>query len=309
MQQKDIKATLLAIRDRIREINQRIYEDPIPTSDIIFRKYLMDLVDTEDNALYYLRILTESNFIFTIHLVEPDPLLRIPGIYGYVVSELNILEPLLREFHKKLESIYESEKKKKVSADMIIRELMPQIRELNNTALGEVLNVCIMLEQFIRIIKEKPEAYSESFRLLKLKEFLPRESEAFDIDYDNEQDKDLNQTETPRRRAVDTEEYKELSRMNLTGNWKTAVEKFGVQFLIRVHLRKMEFDVLKKLLLRKHIAREEDLLFLRESLRKMEERSLFDKELKKHLPEIRELKRITQIKLNQFFLLRKKYGE
>ncbi|GIX43157.1 MAG: hypothetical protein KatS3mg129_2890 [Leptospiraceae bacterium] len=95
--------------------------------------------------------------------------------------------------------------------------------------------------------------------------------------------------------------------MNLSGNWGKAVEKFGVQFLIRVHLRKFEFDILKKLLLQKRIAKEEDLIFLRDSLRKMEERSLFDKELKKYLNDIKELKRIAQIKINQFHLIRKKY--
>ena len=162
-----------------------------------------------------------------------------------------------------------------------------------------------MLEQFIHIINEKPDHFQDAYRISKLKQFIPEEEEFKEPDEVEEQEK-IQQVQE-RRRAVDTEEYQQLSKMNLTGNWAKAVEQFGVQFLIRVHLRKYEFDVLKKLLLQKRIAREEDLIFLRDSLRKMEERSLFNPELKKYLSEIKELKRIVQIKINQFYLIRKKY--
>ncbi|MCS7205679.1 MAG: hypothetical protein NZ853_08270 [Leptospiraceae bacterium] len=306
MPSRDLFSTLIQIRDRIRDINKQIYEEPIPTSDIIYRRYFMDLTDSEDQTLYFLKILSETNFIFILHIVEPDPILRIPGIYGYVVSELEIIESLLREFNKKLEILYEMEKQKKASADTIIREMIPYIKQYNNSNLGKVLNVCIMLDQFIRIIKEKPEEYQDTYRFVKLKQYLPKEEDEFQEKKIQREETTIS-VETPKRRAVDTEEYQELSRMNLSGNWGLAVQKFGVNFLIRVHLRKLEFDILKKLLLQKRIAREEDLIFLRDSLRKMEERSLFDKELRNHLQEIRELKRIAQLKINQFQLLRKKY--
>lgn len=303
MEKENLLDTLLRIRDRIKEINNNIYDEAIPTSDIIFRKYLNDLVYSEDMASYYLKLLAESNFIFVVQIVKPDTILRIPGIDGYVVAELDIIEKLLAVYNQRLITIYEAEKRKLDGVETIIRELMPKVKELNNTPLGTVLNICIMLEQFTRIIHERPDHFQDAYRISKLKQFIPEEDEFKEPEEEQEKIQQVQE----RRRAVDTEEYQQLSKMNLTGNWAKAVEQFGVQFLIRVHLRKYEFDVLKKLLLQKRIAREEDLIFLRDSLRKMEERSLFNPELKKYLNEIKELKRIVQIKINQFYLIRKKY--
>ncbi|MCX7811973.1 MAG: hypothetical protein N2247_13805 [Leptospiraceae bacterium] len=303
MEKENLLDTLLRIRDRIKEINNNVYEEAIPTSDIIFRKYLNDLVYSEDMARYYLKLLAESNFIFMIQIVKPDTILKIPGIDGYVVAELDIIEKLLAVYNQRLVTIYEAEKRKLAGVETIIRELMPKVKELNNTPLGKVLNICIMLEQFTRIIHERPDHFQDAYRISKLKQFIPEEDEFKEPEEEHEKIQQVEEI----RRAVDTEEYQQLSKMNLTGNWAKAVEQFGVQFLIRVHLRKYEFDVLKKLLLQKRIAREEDLIFLRDSLRKMEERSLFNPELKKYLNEIKELKRIVQIKINQFYLIRKKY--
>lgn len=303
MEKENLLDTLLRIRDRIKEINNNVYEEAIPTSDIIFRKYLNDLVYSEDMARYYLKLLAESNFIFMIQIVKPDTILKIPGIDGYVVAELDIIEKLLAVYNQRLVTIYEAEKRKLAGVETIIRELMPKVKELNNTPLGKVLNICIMLEQFTRIIHERPDHFQDAYRISKLKQFISEEDEFKEPEEEHEKIQQVEEI----RRAVDTEEYQQLSKMNLTGNWAKAVEQFGVQFLIRVHLRKYEFDVLKKLLLQKRIAREEDLIFLRDSLRKMEERSLFNPELKKYLNEIKELKRIVQIKINQFYLIRKKY--
>jgi len=303
MEKENLLDTLLRIRDRIKEINNNIYDEAIPASDIIFRKHLNDLVYSEDMARYYLKLLAESNFIFMIQIVKPDTILRIPSIDGYVVAELDIIEKLLAVYNQRLITIYEAEKRKLAGVETIIRELMPKVKELNNTPLGTVLNICIMLEQFTRIIHERPDHFQDAYRISKLKQFIPEEDEFKEPEEEHEKIQQVQE----RRRAVDTEEYQQLSKMNLTGNWAKAVEQFGVKFLIRVHLRKYEFDVLKKLLLQKRIAREEDLIFLRDSLRKMEERSLFNPELKKYLNEIKELKRIVQIKINQFYLIRKKY--
>lgn len=297
---------LMTIRDRIKALNQNIYEDPIPTSDFIFRKHLMDLVYNEDTAQYYLKLLNETNFIFIIHIVEADPVLKIPGIYGYVVAEKDIMEHLLAVYKKKLESVYEIEKRKAAGADTIIRELIPKVKEFNNTPLGKLLNICIMLDQFLRVYQERSENYNDDYRIYNLKKYLPEEDVKDNVEEDSKEIKPVKQ-EKKIQRAVDSEEYKELSKMNLSGNWGKAIEKFGVQFLIRVHLRNNEYDILKKLLLQKKIAKEEDLLFLRDTLRKMDERSLFEKELKKYQNEIKELKRIVQIKLNQFYLIKKKY--
>lgn len=298
---------LLKIKDRIKDVNLKIYEDSIPTSDIIYRQVLYDIVTSSDLANYYLKLLAEANYIFIINIVKPDLHLKISGIDGYVVSEKPILESLLGEYKKRLEHIYEVEKRKSSGADTIIRELIPHIKEYNNTSIGKVLNICIMLDQFLRLIEESPQKYTEETKLYLLRQLLPEENITHTNYEFEKKENEQNIQIQEKKRAVDTEEYKELSKMNLAGNWGKAVKQFGVQFLIRVHLRKHEYDILKKLLLQKKIAKEEDLLFLRDCLRKMEENYYLDKEIKKYINEIKELKRIVQLKINQFYLLKKKY--
>lgn len=305
--QENIIELLLKIKDRIKERNLKIHEDSIPTSDILYKEIVYDLVSSPDLANYYIKLLSEANCLFTIQLVRPDPSLRIPGIDGYVVTEKPILEALLEKYKKRLEHIYEIEKRKKTGAEVIIRELMPKVKEYNNTPIGKLLNICIMIDQFLRLIEEKPQNYTEEKKQYLLRQLLPEETQSNDNLIIQEEFENTKTTTKEKRRAVDTEEYKELSKMNLYGNWGKAVEKFGVEFLIRVHLRKHEYEILKKLLLQKRIAKEEDLYFLRDCLRKIEENYYLDKEIRKHIDEIRELKRLVQLKINKFYLLRKKY--
>lgn len=308
--------TLLEIRNRLEELNQKPQEDPIPTSEDIYRLHMSDLVDSRENLMYQLRLLQEAHFIFMIHIVEPDDRLMIPGIYGYVVAKKEILQLLLAEYHRRLEHVYEVQLFKRKAASTIIRELMPEVKQYNNTPLGKILNISIMLDQFIHLIDEKPEEYEEQWKQAKLRQLLPELEGVESADMpgldDLASDSDLGEDDSKKpvekvvRRAVDTPEYQELARMDLTGSWGKAVEKYGVVFLIRVHLRKMEFETLKRLILRRRITREEDLRYLRDSLRAMEERFSLDRSMAHMIEPVRELKRIAQIRLNRFTILRKK---
>lgn len=91
--------------------------------------------------MYHLRLLHEAHFIFTIHIVEPDDRLGVPGIFGYVVARADVLEALVTEYHRRLEHVYEVEHGQKKAAATIIRELMPEIRTFNSTPLGQILNI------------------------------------------------------------------------------------------------------------------------------------------------------------------------
>lgn len=309
--------TLLEVVKRLEELNRKLQEHPVPTSEDIFRRHMSDLYYNEESLMYHLRLLQEAHFIFVICIVEPDLRLNIPGIYGYAVAKNEILQPLLAEYHRRLEQIYEVQFSKRKAFSTIIRELMPEVKQYNNTPIGQVLNIAIMLEQFIRLIAEKPDEYEDYWKQMKLRQLLPDLESTESTTIDDLTDSEGTQADAAAeksakkvvRRAVDTPEYQELARMNLSGSWGRAVEKYGVNFLIRVHLRKMELDLLKRLILRRNITREEDLRFLRDSLRVMEERFSMDRSMSHMLEPVRELKRLAQIRLNQFAILRKKIEE
>lgn len=297
---------------RLEEINRDLHESPIPTSEDIFRRHMSDLYDSEESLMYHLRLLHEAHFIFTIHIVEPDDRLGVPGIFGYVVARADLLEALVAEYHRRLEHVYEAEHGQKKAAATIIRELMPEVRTVNSTPLGQILNIAIMLEQYLRLMAEAPDEYEDYWKEVKLRELLPdAEGPGAQMPGFVDLSPDDKETQAPAeekvvRRATDTPEYRELARMDLSGAWGKAVEKYGVTFLIRVHLRKMELETLKRLLIRRRIAREEDLRFLRDSLRTMEERFSLDRSMTHMIEPVRELKRMAQIRLNQFAILRKK---
>ena len=94
--------------------------------------------------------------------------------------------------------------------------------------------------------------------------------------------------------------------MNLSGGWGVAVERYGVQFLIRIHLRKYEFDTLRSLIRGGRIAREEDLRFLRDSLRKMQGRLDADPTLKLFLKAMAEVRRLAQVRLNRIYEVKRR---
>ena len=110
--------------------------------------------------------------------------------------------------------------------------------------------------------------------------------------------------ETPRR-AVDSSELTKLEEMNRSGKWGEAVDRFGVQFLVRVHLRKYEFKQVRQLIRAQRIAREEDLRFVRDTLRTMEQRFDVDPRLIEFRTDMTELRRMAQMRLNKIVMLKK----
>ncbi|HMV43633.1 MAG TPA: hypothetical protein PKD50_13915, partial [Leptospiraceae bacterium] len=89
-------------------------------------------------------------------------------------------------------------------------------------------------------------------------------------------------------------------RVQDSGNskWAKAVNQFSIRFLIRIHFRKYEFDVVKRLVLTSKISMLDDLIYIRNTLKDLEKQLDKDTILKYHLDKIIELRRITQAKIN-----------
>lgn len=306
--------TLQEILRRLESLNKEIHESPIPTSDDFRKRYLSDLVNSDDELSFYLKQLEDSHYIFVITIVEPIPSAAVPGTFGYVIAHSEIIQPLLTEYYTRLEHVYQAQIKKTKGAQTIVRELLPEIKQLASTPLGKTLNIAIMLDQFLRLMAEKPDEYTDYWKQVMLKRQSTSIADESSIELQSIagfEIEDTNiDTQTPQpakviRRAIDTPEYQELSKMDLSGSWGKAVEKYGVTFLIRVHLRKMELDILRRLIQRKQIARQEDLKYLRDSLRVMVERFQLERQPESKIAAVRELNRVVQIQLNQFTLLQK----
>ena len=99
------------------------------------------------------------------------------------------------------------------------------------------------------------------------------------------------------QRAVESKEYQELQQMNLSGQWGRAVARYGVQFLLRIHFRKYEFQMIRSLLANNRIAAEKDLLFIKEAIGKMLLNTEKDTKLQVYIQDMEDIRVKTLEKL------------
>ncbi|MBU42731.1 MAG: hypothetical protein CMN76_05895 [Spirochaetaceae bacterium] len=306
-----VREILQDIVEQIRKANKSKDGERIPTSDDLVRLLSSEYALDTDTIRYYLRVLSDAHYIITIHFVEADERLMISGINGYVVAEPGIVEEVKSYAYRLLEQTYEAQFYRRKQATLIIREMMTDVKRYNNTPIGKALNAALMLQQYDSVIESHQGEFSDQWKSSRLAELLPGlnqdSNQAATTPVISSEDTFVS-PDIESHRAVDSEAYRNLEKMDLSGSWGKAVNKYGVNFLLRIHLRKYEFDRIRKLIKQKKIARYEDLRFVRDSVRKMEDRTFEDPMLQYYQNDMTELRRLAQIKLNQITLARQQAG-
>ena len=312
----NLKQTLQEILGRIRDTNLHKDKDPIPTSDMIHRRLCGDIEPNEQRLKAYLRLLSDAHYIFIVKIVEADERLKVAGVDGYVACEVQILAKLREIAAKNLERTYASQMYQRKQAAQIVKELVPQARQFNNTPLGNYLNVSVMLQQYEHFVATSFAEFTETWKNSKLDELLrsldpgalpDATPDQADLSPDPDSDGGASAAAalaTPVR-AIDHEELARIEEMDRSGNWGEAVDKFGVEFLLRIHFRKYEFEKVRILVRQRKIAREEDLRYIRETLAKLESRMSIDPGLVKYRAAIGELRRAVQTRITEIFNLKK----
>lgn len=298
---------LMMIVDRIRDANADPKKQLMPTSDMIYKRMMSDIVDSDTKLKFYLRSLTEAHFLFTLHVVESDERLNIAGVDSYLAAEVGVLAALREKAYRELETLYEGQFYKRKQALVIIREMVPEAKKYNNTPFGKSLNVAVMLQQFEHLLTMVFHEYTETWKKAKLRELIPELGGV--LDFESGTGGGISHDFEPSKRAVDSDAVAKLETMDLTGKWGAAVERYGVEFLLRIHFRKYEFDRVKSLIKQKKIAKEKDLKYVRETIRMMLDTRLDeDTRLKFYEPLMHELLRLTQMRINQILIAKKESG-
>ncbi|ASV05814.1 hypothetical protein ACO2J1_04555 [Leptospira interrogans] len=287
----------LQIASEIRKVNLR-EDQRIPTSDT-FIKELMSLFSREPDELRnILETLRTAKIIFIIKIVLPDDKtsrMNDPGVDAYAYADLKILNDLKYYSEKKLERLYEATYYKKKSPSTITRELFPKIRELNNTPMGRMVNIAVMLEEYIRMMNNNPNEFQEEFRTQAIEDLLLSTG---DTSKTSDRQTPLSNSFGPNLSQRATDRMEIPTNINPNSPWGRMVSKFSIDFLLRVHLRKCEFETIRKLITSGKVTSEENLRLIRDSLLKMEKNVNVDKVLASYLDEMTELRRLTQRKLN-----------
>lgn len=285
----------LEIANIIREENLR-GKERIPTSETLIRKLMQNYSTDADSIFQLLNKLQEAHYIFIFQVVQADPSLFVQAIDAYVYADQSVINELKFYCENKLAQTYESTFYKKKSAINIVRELISKLKEYNNTPLGRALNEYRMVEEFGRIMASSPFDYTDSWRKEKLIKLL---KEGYDFrDFEIEIASPTKE-ETPTVNTSFKNENFSFQKQPVQGSkWQKAVAQFSVKFLLRIHFRKYEFDVVRKLIMTGKITELEDFIFIRDSIKKIETQVDKDPILKYHVDKLRDLRRLAQAKIN-----------
>nr|WP_245918277.1 hypothetical protein [Leptospira ellinghausenii] len=280
------------LADMIRKENLESREK-IPTSDTHLRVWSSQLARTEEDIRKLLTSLRDSHYIFIVSIVSPDPNLFVYGEDAYVFAEPFILNELKKHSEESLEKLYEASNYKRKSAFQITRELFPKIKEFNNTPLGRSINLSVMLEEFQRMLTAQSYEYTDQWRRNKLQEIYKDEVLVAEELANNANFREND----PTKRAID-QLKDQAPKEKIDSNWVKAKDNFSTEFLLRVHFRKYEFDIVKKLIQSGKLKEEKDIKYVRDTIQLMESRMEQDNLLKRYANEMIELRRYAQAKLN-----------
>ncbi|EMY04961.1 hypothetical protein LEP1GSC029_0173 [Leptospira interrogans str. 2002000626] len=221
----------LQIASEIRKVNLR-EDQRIPTSDT-FIKELMSLFSREPDELRnILETLRTAKIIFIIKIVLPDDKtsrMNDPGVDAYAYADLKILNDLKYYSEKKLERLYEATYYKKKSPSTITRELFPKIRELNNTPMGRMVNIAVMLEEYIRMMNNNPNEFQEEFRTQAIEDLLLSTG---DTSKTPDRQTPLSNSFGPNLSQRATDRMEIPTNINPNSPWGRMVSKFSIDFYL-----------------------------------------------------------------------------
>jgi len=279
---------LLDLAEQVKLENTK-GKEKIPSSDVFVKKMTVHFSRTEEEIKKFIVSLREAHYIFVINIVIPDANYFVNSLDAYVYAEQSLLADLKRYADGKIEQIYEGQFYKRKSAFQIVRELFPKIREFNNSPLGKAINEVVMLEEYNRLLSSNPYEYSEAWKKERL----------FAIYHEVEDDTLIptNPTDDNPLRAVDQMKDGGVTT-SPNSKWGKTTNQFSVDFLVRIHFRKYEFETVRKLILTGRITKESDLIYIRDTLRKMEGRTNIDHLLKHYMNQMVDLRRLAQAKIN-----------
>lgn len=277
---KNTIKTILEIAELIKEENVR-GKQRVPTSEDFISQCSGRFNISEEDVRLYINQLQENHFIFILELVRPDPKLFIQAVEGYIYAEQSILNELRHDVEKQLIKQYESTMYRKKSSFQIIKELYPRVKEFNNTPLGRLLILNVMIEEYIKIITANGFEYSENWKKDKL----------FNLYKYEEEDEDSNNYQY-------SDSYNGGQSDANTSKWGRSVSQFGVEFLVRIHFRRYEFDLVRKLIMTGKINQLKDFLFIRNWLKELETKTEDDPILGHYMEQIVQLRRLAQAKIN-----------
>jgi len=277
---------------RIVALNSLYDLNSIPYSDSFCKEteYLFSLSINEINII--IKILSESHKIFVMEISKEQYDDKKDKLYGYVAADILIIEKLQGVFHKGLTVEYERRFGERKGSAQIIKELMPNLKSINNSILGIVLNKTVMLDNYLYLLRKNHNEYTEEWKREHLNQQILKYHNIFNKDSkgkDPGEDSSDGKGDARPQRAVDSPLMEDFTEHVTKESVEKVLHIYGVDFFFRVNLRKYKFLYLGQVIETGIIDRKEDLLKVKEMLKKVKENANKDKELEKYYDHIMSL--------------------
>ena len=220
-----------------------------------------------------IQILINSHKIFSIEIIAEDKVRDIAHVEGYVVCDLVILRKLKSFYQSELIIQYENEFHKRLMVHQVVKEIFPMLHSLNNTDIGKVANLAIMLEELERFMEKHYEEFTEEWKAKRLAYEISLSNIDTQLERKVEKQKVAGRSSSPgelkdrrKKRVVDAPQYNEFIDKSKSYPLERIFQIYGIDFFLRVQLRNYKFDYLKELVGTKKIKRKSDLLLLKNML-------------------------------------------
>ncbi len=219
-----------------------------------------------------IQILINAHKIFSIEIISEDKARDIPRVEGYVVSDLVMIRKLRSFYQSELIIQYENEFHKRLMVHQLIKEIFPMLRSLNNTDIGKVANLAIMLEELERYMEKHYDEFTEEWMAKRLAYEISISNIDLQLERKQSQKGKDDRQDLPsvkdrrKKRVVDAPQYKEFIDKSKSYPLERILQIYGIEFFLRVQLRNYKFDYLKELVQTKQIKRRSDLLLLKNML-------------------------------------------
>lgn len=254
------------VYDQIISYNSKMDYNAIPHSDT-FNKSIIATYGIDESLLKkILSLLAESHKIFIMEIVKEDKNREIAQIDGYVDANVHTIRRLQDHFQMALIEAYAKEFKKRLDYNQIVKFFNPLMHVYNNTPIGILLAKATMLNEFELQIRKKLIEYSEDYKSWKLSELLKNQRNETASNH-NTREKIPTATADQQRRAIDSPEYRQFILQSKNLPVQKIIELHGINFFLRVNLRKYNFLYLKKLIDAKEILKKSDVYMLHEMIK------------------------------------------
>lgn len=283
MKFNDIREIITTVLKEIGERNTLMGKDPVPLSSQLFpaleKKYRLQ----KNRIPSIIQMLVKANMIFSFPVADSVEDGSSSAIEGYVVTKGDIIIKLRKRYEETFEKLYTDEFQRKVPAEKLVLEFSGKRQDFNNTPLGIVANIVVMLIHYQGVLERNILKYSEKTQEKEMTSLLATAGplETFVISCGDEIEEAPAVTDAPKetlRRATDSERSEEMRQISAGQSIEKTLKMYGVEFYTRVCFREYQFAHMQKIIDDGSITKASDLKSVKKLLEK--ERTNSDKDLR-----------------------------